>query len=118
MEKRTPISISFCEKCGSKVSSRDEVCSNCGVLPYQDDREFEKENEVPEGLYFENWSGEQLKKYDDWFDNFSDNIQFCKDCGKRMEEVKKYDDDFINEDTGEVVTTNNHPCNSDSPIFE
>ena len=35
-----------------------------------------------------------------------------------MEEVTKYDDDYVNEENGEVVTTNNHPCNPDSPSFE
>lgn len=117
MEKRTPISISFCEKCGSKVSSRDEVCSNCGVLPYQDDRRFKSENNIPDDSYIEDWSDEITEKFDLWVD-VDTKVNFCKDCGKKMDEVIKYDDDFVNEDTGEVVTTNNHPCNPNSPIFE
>ena len=117
MKKRTPISISLCEKCGSKVSSRDELCSNCGVLPHQDDRGFRLENNVPIELHYDDWSHELHKKFDDWLTEGTEVI-FCKDCGKRMEEVTKYDDDYVNEENGEVVTTNNHPCNPDSPSFE
>jgi len=45
------------------------------------------------------------------------NISYCKDCGVKMEEVEKYDDDVINEENGEVITTNNHPCNTNSPLY-
>ncbi len=117
MKKREPVSISFCEKCGTKVSSRNELCSNCGVLPYQDDRVFRVEHNIPDELHYDDWSDELYQKFDEWCETTLD-ILYCKDCGKEMEEVKKYDDDFVNEDTGEVITTNDHPCNPDSPIFE
>ena len=118
MEKRGSVSLSFCEKCGSKVSSRDELCSNCGVLPYQDDRSFFIEYNVPNGLHYDNWSEELHEKFEDWCDNET-NPRFCKDCGMDLNEVKKYDDDgYLDEETGEVIITNNHPCNFDSPIFE
>lgn len=117
MKKREPVSISYCEKCGSKVSSRDEVCSNCGTLPYQDDRNFQRENSIPDDLFLDDWSEEIKEKFDVWVESETE-VNYCKDCGKGMDEVSKYDDDFVNEDTGEVITTNDHPCNPNSPIFE
>jgi hypothetical protein len=46
-------------------------------------------------------------------------VNYCKDCGKSVEEVRKFDfNDIVNEDTGEVTSENNHPCNPNSPIFE
>jgi hypothetical protein len=117
MKIRESISISYCEKCGSKVSGRDEVCSNCGTLPYQDDRNFKNENNIPDDVYIDDWSDEINEKFDRWIEVDTE-VKFCKDCGKRMEEVRKYDDDYVNEESGEVITTNNHPCNPNSPIFE
>ncbi len=117
MKNRESVSLSYCEKCGSKVSSRDVVCSKCGTLPFQDDRRFKSENNISDDSYIEDWSDEILEKFDLWVEKDT-KVNFCKDCGKKMVEVVKYDDDFVNEDTGEVVTTNNHPCNPDSPIFE
>ena len=116
MEERVSITLSFCEKCGSKVSSRNEVCSNCGTLPYQEDRKFFDENNYPINEVGE-WSDELNQKFDEWVEQGT-TINFCKDCGKDIKEILKYDDDFINEETGEVITTNNHPCNPDSPMFE
>ena len=118
MEKRTPISISFCEKCGTKVSIRDEVCSNCGVLPYQDDRYFSLENEVPENTSFDDRSDELKQKCDDWCGNELI-TKYCKDCGMELSEVRKYDgEDVIDMESGHVDTPNTHPCNPNSPIFE
>lgn len=117
MKNRESVSLSYCEKCGSKVSSRDEVCSSCGTLPFQDDREFKSEHNIPDDSYIEDWSDEITDKFDLWVE-VGTNVNYCKDCGKKMEEVIKYDDHFVNEDSGEVITTNNHPCNPDSPIFE
>ena len=118
MKKREPVSISYCEKCGSKVSSRDVNCSNCGTLPFQDDRKFELEFEVPIGVHPNDWSDELFKKYSDWLNNFYE-INYCKDCGMSVEEVRKFDfNDIVDENTGEVTSENNHPCNPNSPIFE
>lgn len=118
MKKREPVSISFCEKCGSKVSSRDEVCSNCGSLPYQNDKEFDSEFELPSGVHPNDWSEELFQKYSEWLET-SHEVNFCKDCGMSVEEVQKFDfNDVVNEDTGEVTSENNHPCNPNSPIFE
>jgi len=118
MEKRTPISISFCEKCGSKVSSRDEVCSNCGTIPYQDDRYFVLENEVPPNTNFDDWSDELKQKCDDWCGT-EPVVNYCKDCGMEVSEVRKYDgEDVIDMESGHVDTPNTHPCNPNSPIFE
>jgi len=45
-------------------------------------------------------------------------VNYCKDCGMPMDEVKKYDyDETINEITGEVTWKNNHPCNPNAPGF-
>ena len=117
MKKRTPISISFCEKCGSKVSSRDEVCSNCGTLPYQDDRNFKNENDIPFDSYIDDWSKEVLDKLDVWVEDKT-KVNFCKDCGMELSEVSKYDGESEIDDWGHVITPNNHPCNPNSPIFE
>jgi len=115
MEERVSITLSFCEKCGSKVSSRNEVCSNCGTLPYQEDRKFFDENNYPINEVGE-WSDELNQKFDDWVEHGT-TINFCKDCGKKLEDLVEYDNHIINEETGEVITTNNHPCNNDSPLF-
>lgn len=118
MKNRESVSLSYCEKCGSKVSSRDEVCSNCGSLPYQNDKEFDKEFELPSGVESDEWSEEFIKKYYEWIES-SHEVNFCKDCGMSVEEVQKFDfNDVVNENTGEVTSENNHPCNPDSPIFE
>lgn len=118
MKKREPVSISFCERCGSKVSSRDEVCSNCGSLPYQNDKELVEEFEVPSGVDSDEWSEETIKKYSEWIKSFRIR-NYCKDCGMSVEEVQKFDfNDEVDENTGEVISENNHPCNPDSPIFE
>lgn len=96
---RLDVSLSYCENCGSKVTSRDNKCS-CGFLPIQDDIGFDEWKTDEEGLIKEPF-----------------NISYCKDCGVKMEEVEKYDDDVINEENGEVITTNNHPCNTNSPLY-
>jgi hypothetical protein len=118
MEKREPISISFCEKCGSKVNSRDEVCFKCGTLPHQDDRRFF--DEFDEKIYPINedgeWSELLSQKFDDWIEH-STKVNFCKDCGKKIEDIQEYDNDIINMETGEVITTNDHLCNPNSPIY-
>jgi hypothetical protein len=117
MEERVSITLSFCEKCGSKVSSRNEVCSKCGTLPYQDDRKFFDENNYPIEDVGE-WSDELNQKFDDWVEKGT-TINFCKDCGMSVEEVEKFNfNDIVDENTGEVITENNHPCNPNSPIFE
>jgi hypothetical protein len=115
MEERVPVTLSFCEKCGSKVSSRNEVCSNCGTLPYQDDREFFDENEYPIGQVGE-WSDDLNQKFDEWLEERTE-INFCKDCGNKLEELNKLEEYVVNEETGEVITTKKHPCNNDSPLF-
>jgi hypothetical protein len=117
MKKREPVSISFCEKCGNKVSSRDEVCSSCRTLPIQDDRRFKSENNIPEDSYIENWSEELQKKCFDWVDT-EPIPKYCKDCGMDLNEVSKYDGESEIDDWGHVITPNNHPCNPNSPIFE
>lgn len=117
MKNRESVSLSYCEKCGSKVSSRDEVCSSCGVLPYQDDRVFKSEHNIPEDSYIENWSEELQKKCFDWVDT-EPIPKYCKDCGMELSEVSKYDGESEIDDWGHVITPNNHPCNPDSPIFE
>jgi predicted amidophosphoribosyltransferase len=53
MEKRESITLLFCEKCGEKVSSRDESCSGCGTLPFQWDRNFYDEFEISESEFYE-----------------------------------------------------------------
>jgi len=123
MRERDPISISYCEKCGTKVSSRDELCSKCGTLPFQDDRYYS--DEIKDELYpnIDYLNEEQSKKYEEWylekFDEWYETNQrnYCKDCGKRMEDLIEYNDDYVNEVTGEVVTTNDHPCNPNPPIY-
>lgn len=118
MNNRESVSLSYCEKCGSKVSSRDEVCSNCGVLPYQDDRYFYLENQVPENTYLEDWSEELQQKCMDWVDKEPIPV-YCKDCGMDLIEVRKYDEEpIIDMESGHVDFPNSHPCNPESPIFE
>ena len=118
MEERVSITLSFCEKCGSKVSSRNEVCSKCGTFPYQDDRNFRTESNIPDELHYDDWSDELYKKFDEWLES-SNVVNYCKDCGMSVEEVEKFDFNVIvDENTGEVISENNHPCNPNSPIFE
>ncbi len=117
MKNRESVSLSNCEKCGSNVSSRDEVCSNCGVLPYQDDRVFKSENNIPDDSYIDDWSDEIMEKFDFWVE-IDTKVNFCKDCGMDLNEVSKYDGESEIDDWGHVITPNNHPCNPDSPIFE
>jgi len=80
---RLDVSLSYCENCGSKVTSRDNKCS-CSFLPIQDDIGFDEWKTDEEGLIKEPF-----------------NISYCKDCGVKMEEVEKYDDDVINEENGD-----------------
>jgi hypothetical protein len=115
MEERVSITLSFCEKCGSKVSSRNEVCSNCKTLPYQFDRSFFDEGEFSTKEVGE-WGKEINQKFDDWVEQGFE-INYCKDCGKKLEDLVEYNNDYVSEETGEVITTNNHPCNNDSPLF-
>jgi hypothetical protein len=118
MNNRESVSLSYCEKCGSKVSSRDEVCSSCGSLPYQYDKKVDLDFELPSDVHPDNWSEELLHKYSKWLE-LSHEVNFCKDCGMSVDEVQKFDfNDVIDENTGEVTSDNNHPCNPDSPIFE
>ena len=117
MRERVSITLSFCEKCGGKVSSRVEVCSNCGTLPYQEDRNFKKENDIPFDSYIDDWSKEVLDKLDVWVEDKT-KVNFCKDCGMELGEVSKYDGESEIDDWGHVITPNNHPCNPDSPVFE
>jgi ribosomal protein L37E len=117
MGKRESITLSFCEKCGEKVFSRDKSCSGCGTLPYQEDRDFRNENNIPLESFFDDWSEELMEKLNFWCD-IETEIHYCKDCGKPKEEISKYDDDYVDEETGEVITNNTHPCNPNSPLFE
>ena len=117
MKKRESITLSFCEKCGEKVFSRGKSCSGCGTLPFQWDRNFYDEFEISESEFYEKLGEENWVEYEDWIEK-SLQWNYCKDCGKPKEEISKYDDDYVDEETGEVITNNTHPCNPNSPLFE
>jgi hypothetical protein len=104
MDYRDRVTVAFCESCGRAVKSRDQLCI-CGKLPYFDD------NEV--------FDSAESDGDDATFSFFDDGgVNYCKDCGMPMDEVKKYDyDETINEITGEVTWKNNHPCNPNAPGF-
>ena len=68
MEKRKSITLSFCEKCGEKVFSRDETCSRCGTLPYQWDRNFFEEFDVSQPELIKKLGEENWEEYEEWIE--------------------------------------------------
>ena len=87
--------LSFCENCGMKVYSRDHNCKS-GYLPLQEDNSLLEINS-----------------------NFIYPFEkdFCKDCGKKTKEISDFEEDIVNEETGEVTTEFPHFCNLKSPFY-
>ena len=83
-------SLSFCENCGEEVNSRNIECY-CGYLPIISDNDYD------------------LGKLE---------INYCKDCGKKISELIEFKQDVINEVTGEVTTEYPHVCNLNSPYYD
>jgi hypothetical protein len=78
-----------------KVFSRDNNCK-CGYLPLQEDNSLLEINS-----------------------NFTYPFEkdFCKDCGKKIKEISDFEEDIVNEETGEVTTEFPHFCNLKSPFY-
>jgi hypothetical protein len=83
-------SLSFCENCGEEVKSRNIECY-CGYFPIITDNDYD------------------LGKLE---------INYCKDCGKKMSELTDFKQDVVNEITGEVTTEYPHVCNMSSPYYD
>ncbi len=113
MDDRKPVSLSFCETCGTKVFSRDELCSVCKKLPLCDDRYnlfvTDKNFDTNE------WNEELITEYQKWL--FETSPKFCKDCGMNLDDIETTDVIDVDKRSGDLIYGDNHHCNPHSPLY-